>query len=215
MTTTLSDGRLPSTSLSRPKSTSVASVRSWASSSTMTEYRSISGSVMASRSSMPSVMYLRRASATSGGGGAQGCALEHCFRAAALLETNGIANLLPNFHVHLLRHASRHRHGGHAARLRAGHALAGPRKAGLNHELRNLCTPGGARQRRQVRSRGEPPPPHARRVPASFCRSRFRRRAQWFGACAASARSRHAASTPAAARAWPGCRGTGPSTAAP
>lgn len=46
------------TSLMRPNSTSVASVRSCASSRMMTLYRSSSGSLIASRSSMPSVMNL-------------------------------------------------------------------------------------------------------------------------------------------------------------
>ena len=44
--------------MSSPNSTSVASVRSWASSNIMTEYLDSSGSVIASRRSMPSVMNL-------------------------------------------------------------------------------------------------------------------------------------------------------------
>ena len=57
ITTTLRSSRFSSTSLRRPNSTSVASVRSCASSMTMTLYRDSSGSVMASRRSIPSVEY--------------------------------------------------------------------------------------------------------------------------------------------------------------
>ena len=58
MTTSLRSLRFCMTSLSSPISTSVDTVRSCASSSTMTLYAESSGSSMASRSSMPSVRYL-------------------------------------------------------------------------------------------------------------------------------------------------------------
>eukprot|EP00968_Pinguiococcus_pyrenoidosus_P020565 scaffold2448_cov250-Pinguiococcus_pyrenoidosus.AAC.16 len=57
-TISLMSSRYREMSFSRPKSTSVWSVRSWASSTMMALYEAKSGSVSSSRSIMPSVMYL-------------------------------------------------------------------------------------------------------------------------------------------------------------
>ena len=58
ITTIFRSDRCLATSFNRPMRISVANVRSWASSNIITPYASRRGSDMASRSSIPSVMYL-------------------------------------------------------------------------------------------------------------------------------------------------------------
>ena len=68
-------------------------------------------------------------------------ALEDGLWPAVLLKADVVANLLPYFDVHLLRHAPRHGHSRHAAWLSACNALSLVRPnciPSLHNELRDL-----------------------------------------------------------------------------
>jgi hypothetical protein len=58
--------------------------------------------------------------------------------AGALLETDGVAHLLPQPHIHLVGHAAGHAHGGHSPRLGAHHLAPALAVARVGDELRDL-----------------------------------------------------------------------------
>ena len=63
----------------------------------------------------------------------------------AVLETNRVPHLLPKTHVHLVRHAPRHRHRRNTARLRAHDLKVVLAVASLGDELGNLRRLSGTR----------------------------------------------------------------------
>ena len=95
----------------RPKRTSVAIVRSWASSSINTEYFEQSGSTSSSRKSIPSVYHqIGWATLTHH-------VFDLCLWTSKVFEPNGVADLRTKPTAHLLGDTLSDGHGGHLSRL--------------------------------------------------------------------------------------------------
>lgn len=65
--------------------------------------------------------------------------LAECFGTRQLLKSDGVANFLPKYDIHLFGYTPGHRHGCHPSGLSASNLLLIACIACLSNELGNLC----------------------------------------------------------------------------